>query len=70
MSQKNFDPATAYDEVGPIDTTVRSGGYVMVRRPGQHPFVLGESDWRKLPKDPKEGPYYRIRKFRVFVYGQ
>lgn len=24
-------------------------GYVMVRRPGAAPFVIGEKEWRKLP---------------------
>jgi hypothetical protein len=27
----------------------RSGGYVMVRKPGAMPFVLSEKEWAKLP---------------------
>ena len=28
---------------------VRSGGFVMCRRPRQKPFVLTEKEWAKLP---------------------
>lgn len=28
---------------------VRSGGFVMCRRPRQKPFVLSETEWAKLP---------------------
>ena len=31
---------------------VTSGGYVMVKRRGCVPFVLGLKEWAKLPKEP------------------
>lgn len=52
MSQANMDWTPAYDRHGKITPMVRSGGYVMCRRPGAKPFVLSEKDWRKLPHEP------------------
>lgn len=55
MSQFIIDTADAYDRHGVIRYMVRSGGYVMVRRPRCTPFVMSEKDWRKLPKNQDEG---------------
>ncbi len=40
-----------YDEHGKITPLVRSGGYMMVRRPRCMPFVMTEKDWRKLSRE-------------------
>lgn len=55
MSKAIIDTADAYDRHGRIRFMVRSGGYVMCRRPGAAPFVLSEKHWRKLPKDEVAG---------------
>lgn len=34
---------------GRVRLMVRSGGYVMVRRPGAMPFVLTEKEWARMP---------------------
>lgn len=34
---------------GPVRLMARSGGYVMVRRPGCAPFVMTEKEWAALP---------------------
>lgn len=36
-------------EGGRLRFMARSGGYVMVRRPRCHPFVLTEKEWGALP---------------------
>lgn len=50
MSRAMIDPAPAYDIYGRLTFMVRSGGYVMVKRPRCAPFVMTEKEWRKLPK--------------------
>lgn len=57
MSTVNFNPRDRID----LNTTsadgalvrvrlmARSGGYVMVRKPGRAPFVMSEKQWAKLP---------------------
>ena len=34
---------------GKVRFMVRSGGYVMCRRPRLSPFVMTEAEWRRLP---------------------
>lgn len=34
---------------GKVRFMVRSGGYVMCRRPRRAPYVMTEKEWRKLP---------------------
>lgn len=60
MSQFIIDTADGYDRLGPIRYMVRSGGYVMVRRPRCVPFVLSEKDWRKLPKNQDDGTAFNV----------
>lgn len=55
-----FDPAIAYDHIGPIRYVTRASGYVMVRRPHCIPFVMSERDWAKLPKTPEAGLGWRL----------
>lgn len=51
----DFDPRDRYDNrpmtmvQNRVRFMVRSGGYVMVRKPGAMPFVVSEKDWAKLP---------------------
>lgn len=44
------------DRTGRIRFMVRSGGYVMVRRPHFMPFVLPERKWMNLPAFDQEQP--------------
>jgi hypothetical protein len=54
MSKPYIDPRARQDDIGPIRFMVRSGGYVMCRRPRCIPFVLSEKEWSKLPiAEPK-----------------
>ncbi|MDH2239083.1 hypothetical protein N5K27_22500 [Pigmentiphaga sp. GD03639] len=55
MSNALIDQAPAYDHLGKITFMVRSGGYVMCRRPRCMPFILSEKEWRRLPKTEEEG---------------
>lgn len=41
-------PKTRADDGGKITLMVRSGGWVMVRRPGCIPYTMHEKDWCKL----------------------
>jgi hypothetical protein len=56
MSKALIDQAPAYDMHGKVMFMVRSGGYVMVKRPRCAPFVLTEKEWRKLPKVETDAP--------------
>ncbi|KIQ21562.1 hypothetical protein [Xanthomonas campestris] len=67
MSQFICDSAPAYDSHGRINFMVRSGGYVMCRRPRAAPFVLAEKEWRKLPKAQDDGVNFEVRDARVIV---
>lgn len=52
MSKAAIETAPKYDRIGKITYMVRSGGYVMVRRPYNMPFIMTEKEWGKLPTDP------------------
>lgn len=67
MSQFLIDPAPAYDCRGKITFMVRSGGYVMCKRPRAVPIVLSEKDWRKLPKNLEDGMRWEVMNSRVEV---
>lgn len=44
------DTRPAKDKEGKIIFLVKSGGYVMVKRPKSKPFVLTLKEWAKIPK--------------------
>lgn len=50
MSQAAIDYSPRQDDLGKIVFMVRSGGYVMCKRPRCAPFVLTEKEWDRLPK--------------------
>jgi hypothetical protein len=50
VSKAILDTAKRTDAIGEIRFMVRSGGYVMCRRPRAIPFVLSEKEWNKLEK--------------------
>lgn len=67
MSQFACDTAPAYDWLGKITFMVRSGGYVMCKRPRATPFVISEKDWKRLPKTAEEGGCWEVLNSRVQV---
>lgn len=48
MSKHAINTSDRQDAHGRITFMVRSGGYVMCRRPRSLPFVLSEKQWAKL----------------------
>lgn len=61
MSKYAFlDMSPAYDKSGKLVAMVRSGGYVMVKRPRCRPFVMTDKDWVKLPKIAEEGAAFEV----------
>ncbi|UVS93517.1 hypothetical protein [Burkholderia glumae] len=49
MSKLHIDTQPREDHLGKIVFMVRSGGYVMCKRPRCIPFVLTEKRWNALP---------------------
>ena len=47
-----------YDKIGKIVLMAKSGGDVMVRRPGCMPFVMKKRHYYMLPRTPAEGEDY------------
>ncbi len=71
MSKYTFlDMNPGHDRSGKIVAMVRSGGYVMVKRPRCMPFVMAEGDWVKLPKTAEEGAGFSLRNGRVIEVGK
>lgn len=59
MSQAAIDCGPREDTHGKIVFMVRSGGYVMCKRPRCAPFVLSEKELARLPKlgDPASADF-------------
>ena len=49
---ERVDTRPGYDTTGKILHLVTSGGYVMVKRPRERPYVLTLKEWARISKEP------------------
>jgi hypothetical protein len=59
MTMSVIDTGPREDRHGKIVFMVRSGGYVMCKRPRAGPFVVTEKEWARMPRlgDPTAAEY-------------